>query len=71
MMKDCNQENNTRYPYADISKKEKTSTKGQGEVCRACSGSGRIRLQQGFFAVEQNCNFCNGTGRVPAAEAAR
>jgi molecular chaperone DnaJ len=30
--------------------------------CKTCNGQGRIRVQQGFFAVERTCHDCNGSG---------
>ena len=33
-------------------------------TCGTCGGSGRIRAQQGFFAVERTCNACQGMGQV-------
>jgi molecular chaperone DnaJ len=32
--------------------------------CRACGGRGSVRMQQGFFAVEQTCPQCKGQGTV-------
>lgn len=38
---------------------------GKGaESCPTCSGSGRMRAQQGFFTIERTCSTCNGTGSV-------
>jgi molecular chaperone DnaJ len=34
------------------------------DVCSHCSGSGRLRVQQGFFVVERSCHHCNGTGQI-------
>ncbi|MDR1850204.1 MAG: molecular chaperone DnaJ [Zoogloeaceae bacterium] len=31
--------------------------------CPTCNGSGQIRLQQGFFSIQQTCHKCHGTGR--------
>jgi molecular chaperone DnaJ len=36
----------------------------QPEACAACSGSGQVRYQQGFFSVARTCGTCRGTGRV-------
>ncbi len=36
----------------------------EAPVCSQCGGSGKVRIQQGFFVVEQNCPHCKGTGRV-------
>jgi len=32
--------------------------------CRTCGGRGSVRMQQGFFAVEQTCPSCKGQGTV-------
>ena len=32
--------------------------------CPACSGSGRVRTQQGFFSIERGCPTCSGVGHV-------
>jgi molecular chaperone DnaJ len=32
--------------------------------CRSCGGRGSVRMQQGFFAVEQTCPQCKGQGTV-------
>jgi molecular chaperone DnaJ len=32
--------------------------------CRTCGGRGSVRMQQGFFAVEQTCPECRGQGTV-------
>ncbi|OUY06286.1 molecular chaperone DnaJ [Acinetobacter populi] len=34
------------------------------ETCRTCHGTGQIRMQQGFFAVQQTCSTCRGTGKT-------
>jgi molecular chaperone DnaJ len=31
-------------------------------VCDSCAGSGRVRMQQGFFTIERTCATCQGTG---------
>lgn len=33
------------------------------ETCPTCNGTGRIRTQQGFFAMERTCPRCGGQGR--------
>lgn len=38
--------------------------KSQAATCPTCAGQGRIRSQQGFFAVERTCNTCGGTGKI-------
>ncbi|BBA34681.1 chaperone protein DnaJ [Methylocaldum marinum] len=32
-------------------------------TCSTCQGHGAIRMQQGFFAVQQTCPTCHGTGQ--------
>lgn len=32
--------------------------------CKTCGGNGAIRMQKGFFIVEQTCRDCNGEGSV-------
>src|SRR6201987_4037441 len=33
-------------------------------TCPRCHGRGRLRVQQGFFTIEQTCTGCQGAGRV-------
>ncbi|HRE18527.1 MAG TPA: molecular chaperone DnaJ [Rhodocyclaceae bacterium] len=35
----------------------------QPKTCPTCNGSGQVRLQQGFFSIQQTCPKCHGTGR--------
>ncbi|SEG38400.1 molecular chaperone DnaJ [Billgrantia desiderata] len=32
------------------------------ETCPTCNGLGQVRMQQGFFAVQQTCPTCHGSG---------
>ncbi len=32
--------------------------------CSTCGGRGTVRMQHGFFAVEQTCGKCNGAGEM-------
>lgn len=32
--------------------------------CSTCNGVGQVRMQQGFFSVQQTCPSCNGQGTV-------
>ena len=32
--------------------------------CPTCSGSGTVRMQQGFFSIQQTCGRCHGTGKI-------
>jgi len=34
------------------------------ETCSTCGGHGQVRMQQGFFSVQQTCPRCRGTGSV-------
>lgn len=33
-------------------------------TCQDCGGHGQIRIQQGFFSVQQTCPTCRGKGKV-------
>jgi len=32
--------------------------------CSTCHGTGQVRMQQGFFSIQQTCPTCRGTGSV-------
>ncbi|MFA5664711.1 molecular chaperone DnaJ [Castellaniella sp.] len=32
-------------------------------TCHTCGGSGAVRMQQGFFSVQQTCPTCHGSGK--------
>jgi molecular chaperone DnaJ len=32
--------------------------------CEDCGGAGQIRIQQGFFSVQQTCPRCHGSGKI-------
>lgn len=34
------------------------------EQCTTCGGVGQVRMQQGFFSVQQTCPACRGKGKV-------
>ena len=34
------------------------------KTCATCAGHGRVRAQQGFFAIERTCPTCAGRGQV-------
>jgi molecular chaperone DnaJ len=41
------------------------SAKGsKPETCDTCRGAGQVRMQQGFFTVQQTCPRCHGRGQV-------
>ena len=33
-------------------------------TCHSCSGLGQVRMQQGFFSVQQTCPTCRGSGKI-------
>lgn len=33
-------------------------------TCTTCNGHGQIRMQQGFFSVQQTCPKCHGAGKI-------
>lgn len=33
-------------------------------TCRTCHGAGAVRVQQGFFSIQQTCPTCGGSGEV-------
>lgn len=35
-------------------------------TCSTCNGAGQVRMQQGFFSIQQTCPACKGTGKVIA-----
>ena len=36
------------------------------KTCPTCGGHGQVRMQQGFFSIQQTCPKCHGTGRYVA-----
>ncbi len=34
------------------------------KTCETCQGMGQVRIQQGFFSIQQACPSCHGEGRV-------
>ncbi len=33
-------------------------------ICNVCNGSGKIKIHQGFFAINQDCSHCKGDGKI-------
>jgi molecular chaperone DnaJ len=33
-------------------------------TCRTCGGHGQVRMQQGFFSIQQTCPSCHGSGKT-------
>jgi len=36
----------------------------QPTTCTTCNGQGQVRMQQGFFSIQQTCPRCHGTGKM-------
>ena len=36
------------------------------KTCPTCQGHGQVRMQQGFFSIQQTCPKCHGSGRFVA-----
>lgn len=36
----------------------------QPKTCTTCGGAGQVRIQQGFFSIQQTCPKCHGSGRM-------
>ncbi len=34
------------------------------EICGTCDGAGQVRMQQGFFSIQQTCPRCRGSGKI-------
>lgn len=34
------------------------------KTCSTCGGTGQVRIQQGFFSVQQTCPHCHGQGKT-------
>jgi molecular chaperone DnaJ len=34
------------------------------ETCDTCNGNGQVRMQQGFFSIQQTCPNCRGSGQT-------
>jgi molecular chaperone DnaJ len=35
-------------------------------TCSTCHGHGQVRMQQGFFSIQQTCPRCHGSGKIVA-----
>ena len=38
----------------------------QATTCSMCGGHGQVRMQQGFFSIQQTCPTCHGSGKTIA-----
>lgn len=34
------------------------------KTCETCEGMGQVRMQQGFFSIQQTCPSCHGEGKI-------
>lgn len=41
-----------------------SASKARPTTCSTCQGVGQVRMQQGFFSVQQTCPTCRGTGKT-------
>ncbi|MHB1331206.1 MAG: molecular chaperone DnaJ [Sulfuriferula sp.] len=39
----------------------------QPTTCATCGGHGQVRMQQGFFSIQQTCPKCHGGGKIIAS----
>ena len=39
----------------------------QPRTCPTCDGQGQVRMQQGFFSIQQTCPRCRGNGKIIAS----
>ena len=40
----------------------------QPVTCPTCHGQGQVRMQQGFFSIQQTCPTCHGSGAKPGTQ---
>jgi len=41
-----------------------SASRTRPETCSTCQGLGQVRMQQGFFSVQQTCPTCRGSGKT-------
>ncbi|NKC13626.1 MAG: molecular chaperone DnaJ [Gammaproteobacteria bacterium] len=63
--------NGTEARISVPSRKTCTTCDGSGaragtspSTCNTCNGAGQVRMQQGFFSIQQTCPRCHGMGKV-------
>ncbi|HKU71886.1 MAG TPA: molecular chaperone DnaJ [Burkholderiales bacterium] len=42
----------------------------QPTTCTTCQGHGQVRMQQGFFSIQQTCPKCHGSGKIVSSPCA-
>ncbi len=52
------------YDPCDVCKGSGAKPGTKPKVCHTCNGQGAVRVQQGFFSIQQTCPTCHGTGKV-------
>jgi molecular chaperone DnaJ len=50
--------------YCKVCSGSGAKTGTQAETCTTCGGVGQVRMQQGFFSVQQTCPDCRGRGQI-------
>src|SRR4030095_2204807 len=55
--------------FSTLAEREGCSGRGAAKganpvTCETCRGAGQVRMQQGFFTVQQTCPRCQGRGQV-------
>lgn len=48
----------------DLCKGSGAKAGSKPKTCETCEGMGQVRIQQGFFSIQQTCPSCHGEGKV-------
>ncbi|MEN7343626.1 MAG: molecular chaperone DnaJ [Pseudomonadota bacterium] len=52
------------YVSCDVCSGSGAAAGSKPETCDTCGGAGQVRMQQGFFSVQQTCPTCRGEGTI-------
>jgi molecular chaperone DnaJ len=52
------------WDNCDVCKGSGAKVGTQAKTCHTCNGVGQVRMQQGFFSVQQTCPTCQGRGKI-------
>jgi len=52
------------YEDCDTCKGSGAKPGTKARTCATCEGQGQVRMQQGFFSIQQTCPKCHGTGKI-------
>ena len=52
------------WETCDVCKGSGAKPGTKAKTCHTCSGQGSVRIQQGFFSIQQTCPTCHGSGKV-------